>query len=113
MNNRERRWGSEIWDVWIWKPRLFWSEKKVSMRKRFSYKRQASSAVAILLTKYSGSCYPLAQQHRSMMGPYAARVQWTSFHSISLPGLRHAPSASRRKVSPAHVATVLVAVRHA
>jgi hypothetical protein len=44
------------------------------MRKRFPYKRQASSAVALLLTKYSGSCYPLAQQHSTMMGPYAARV---------------------------------------
>ena len=83
------------------------------MRKRFSYKRQAASAVAIFLTKYSGSCYPLAQHHSTIMGPYASRVQWTSFHAISLPGLRHAPRASRRQVSPAHVATVLVAGRHA
>jgi len=39
------------------------------MRKRFAYQRHASSAVAIVLTTYSGSCYPLAHPHRTMMGP--------------------------------------------
>ena len=112
MNNRARRGGSAIGDCCMWNPRLFWSENKVSMRNRLCYKRHASSAVPRLRTRDRGSCSPLAPQHSTMMGPYASRVQWTSFNSISLPGLRHAPSASRRKVSPAHVATVLVAVRH-
>jgi hypothetical protein len=41
------------------------------MRQRVSYQRQASSAVARGLTTYRGSCYPLAPQHRTLMGPYA------------------------------------------
>ena len=83
------------------------------MRKRFSYKRQAASAGALLLTTSSGSCYPLAHQPSSRMGPYASRVTGTSLNSLSRPGLSHTPHALRRKVSPSHDASVLVAGRHA
>jgi hypothetical protein len=44
---------------------------------------------------------------------YASRVPWTSWNAIRLPGWRHAPHRARRKVSRSHVATGLVAVRHA
>ena len=42
----------------------------------------------------------------------ASRVIFTSFNAMRVPGLLHAPKASRRKVSPFHVATVLWAGRH-
>src|SRR5439155_14422750 len=98
INTRARRGGADRCDVCRWKPRLFWSEKKVSMRKRFEYKRHVSSAEAILLTKYRGSFHPLAQPQMSIIGPYAARVNHTSDNATRVPGLRHAPKVSRRKV---------------
>jgi hypothetical protein len=55
ISKRDRRWWSFIGDLCRGNPRLFWSEKKVSIRNRFAYKRHASSAVSILLTKDKGS----------------------------------------------------------
>src|SRR5262250_714462 len=112
MSKRERRCGSARCDLCRWKPRLFWSEKNVSMRKRFEYKRHASSAEAILLTKYRGALHPLAQAQISIIGPYASRVNHTSDNATRVPGLLHAPKVSRRKVSPSHQAVLWVPVRH-
>src|SRR5712691_5854914 len=112
INKRVRRVGSERCDLCRWKPRLFWSEKNVSMRKRFAYKRHASSAEAILLTKYRGAFHPLAHPQMSIIGPYASRVHHTSDNATRVPGLLHAPKVSRRKVSPSHHAVLWVPVRH-
>ena len=70
------------------------------MRKRFSYKRQAASCSGQMTHQIQRLLIPLAQQHSTIMGPYASRVQ----SYLDPPAaLRHAaPSASRRKVSPAH-----------
>src|SRR5215813_11135281 len=65
-----------------------------------------------LADQIQGLGYPLAQQHRTMTGPYASRVTETSLSSISLPGWIHAPHTSRRTISPSHGAVVLMAVRH-
>src|SRR4029453_13931549 len=51
---------------------------KVSIRNRFAYKRHASAAAFILVTKYRGSFHPFAQQQMSIMGPEFARVNHTS-----------------------------------
>lgn len=112
MNKRERRCGSKIGDVCRWHPRLFWSEKKVSIRNLCAYKRQASSAEALLVTKYLGSVHPLAQPQMRLRGPDASRVPTTSAHATRLPGLIQAPNVSRRKVSPSHHAVLGIPVRH-
>ena len=111
--NRDRRWTSDRGAVWLWNPRLVWSEKTVSMRHRFAYQRQAASAVALWLTTDPGAGEPVAQPHRTMLGPDASRVPWPSLHAISRPGVSPPPHASRRQVAPAHDAPGLVAVRHA
>src|SRR5712691_6994698 len=94
MRKRERRCGSDRGDVCRWKPRLFWSENNVSMRKRCESKRHAASAAALVLTTYRGAFQPLAHPQRSISGPYASRVHHTSEHATRVPGLRPAPTVS-------------------
>ena len=61
----------------------------------------------------SGKLTTLLVKGRCGHVPEASRVIFTSLNAMRVPGLLHAPKASRRKVSPSHVATVLWAVRHA
>src|SRR5262249_58561926 len=48
----------------------------------------------------------------SRIGPYAARVNPTSDNATRVPGWLHAPTVSRRKVSPSHHAVLWQPVRH-
>src|SRR5712691_8753702 len=112
MNKRASRCGLARCDLCRCKPRLFWSEKKGSIRKRFAYKRHVSSAEAILVTKYRGAFHPLAQQPMSIIGPDAARVHPTCDNATRVPGLLHTLKVSRRKVSPSHHAVRWHPVRH-
>src|SRR6516165_4917848 len=84
----------------------------LSIRNRFAYKRHASSAASIFVTKYRGAGHLLAQQQMSIMGPYSWRVNHTCDNATRVPGLLHAPRVSRRKVSPSHHAVRWHPVRH-
>src|SRR6266699_5314077 len=94
------------------KASTFLVREKVSIRNRLEYKRHASSAEAILVTKYRGALHPLAQPQMSIIGPYSARVNHTCDNATRVPGLLHAPKVSSRKVSPSHHAVLWQPVRH-
>src|SRR2546427_8934594 len=79
------------------KTSTFLVREKVSIRKRFEYKRHASSAVSIFVTKYRGALHPFAQQQMSIIGPYAARVNHTCDNATRVPGLLHAPGIHLRR----------------
>src|SRR5262249_15150457 len=111
INKRARRVESAKCDLCMWKPRLFWSEKKVSIRNRLAYRRHASSAEAIFVSKYSGALYPFAQQQRSRRGPEAVSVTRASLNATSVPGLIQDATVSHRKLSPSHRTVMWLPVR--